>query len=71
MDKANFSSLSASWGFFYGTLLKRGIAGQFHHVSRRHLQKYVDEFCYRYNLRKADKEEAFLQTINLGLGVQG
>ena len=22
--------------------------GQFHSVSRKHLQRYVDEFCYRY-----------------------
>ena len=53
----------------FWALLKRGIAGQFHHVSRRHLQRYVDEFCYRYNLRKEDKAVAFFQTINLGLGV--
>jgi len=38
-------------------------------VSRRHLQRYVDEFCYRYNLRKADPFAAFDLTINRGLGV--
>ena len=43
--------------------------GQFHSVSRRHLQRYVDEFCYRYNLRKADPFDAFTLTINFGLGV--
>ena len=37
--------------------LKRGMFGQFHSVSRRHLQRYVDEFCYRYNLRKVDPFE--------------
>lgn len=31
--------------------LKRSINGTFHHVSRQHLQKYVNEFVYRYNLR--------------------
>ena len=35
----------------FWALLKRGMFGQFHSVSRRHLQRYVDEFCYRYNLR--------------------
>ena len=54
----------------FWALLKRGILGQFHHVSRRHLQRYVDEFCFRYNLRKMDPEQAFLGTINLGLGVK-
>jgi len=31
--------------------LKRSINGTFHHVSKQHSQKYVDEFVYRYNLR--------------------
>ena len=53
----------------FWALLKRGIMGQFHHVSRRQLQRYVDEFCFRYNLRNMDKAEAFLLTINRGLGV--
>ena len=53
----------------FWALLKRGMFGQFHSVSRRHLQKYVDEFCYRYNLRNADSMDAFALTINRGLGV--
>lgn len=36
----------------FWSLLKRGIMGQYHQVSARHLQKYVNEFCYRYNHRK-------------------
>jgi transposase-like protein len=39
-------------GFF--SLLKRGINGIFHHVSEKHLPKYVAEFEYRYNQRKID-----------------
>jgi hypothetical protein len=38
-------------GFF--SLLKRGINGSFHHVSRGHLHRYVDEFAFRYENRKA------------------
>jgi transposase-like protein len=34
--------------------LKRSINGTFHHVSRKHLQKYVNEFAYRYNRRKSE-----------------
>jgi transposase-like protein len=37
-------------GFF--SLLKRGINGTFHHVSRGHLQRYCDEFAFRYENRK-------------------
>jgi len=53
----------------FWALLKRGMFGQFHSVSRKHLQRYVDEFCYRYNLRKADPFTAFNLTIDRGLGV--
>ena len=53
----------------FWALLKRGMFGQFHSVSRRHLQRYVDEFCYRYNLRNADPLAASDLTINRGLGV--
>ena len=38
-------------GFF--SLLKRGINGTFHHVSRGHLDRYCDEFAFRYENRKA------------------
>lgn len=31
--------------------LKRSIHGTYHSVSPKHLQKYVDEFVFRYNLR--------------------
>lgn len=42
-------------GFF--SLLKRGIVGTFHHISKGHTARYVDEFAFRYNARKlADKE---------------
>jgi hypothetical protein len=37
-------------GFF--SLLKRGINGTFHHVGKKHLGRYVDEFAFRYNSRK-------------------
>jgi transposase-like protein len=33
-------------------LLKRGIHGTFHHVSKHHLHRYCDEFSFRWNGRK-------------------
>jgi transposase-like protein len=34
------------------SLLKRGVYGSFHHVSREHLGRYADEFAFRWNNRK-------------------
>jgi transposase-like protein len=33
--------------------LKRSVRGTYHFVSRKHLQKYVNEFSFRYNRRKS------------------
>ncbi|MDE7073610.1 MAG: IS1595 family transposase [Odoribacter sp.] len=39
--------------------LKRCIYGTYHKVSRKHLQKYVDEVVYRFNRRKLSLQELF------------
>ena len=39
-------------GFF--SLLKRGVYGTFHSVSKKHLHRYVAEFEFRYNGRYLD-----------------
>lgn len=36
----------------FWSLLKRGIIGIYHFTSKQHLQRYVDEFVFRYNTRK-------------------
>lgn len=43
------------------TLLKRGIIGSFHRVSIKHLQRYLDEFSYRFNRR--NDNGAFFETV--------
>ena len=53
----------------FWALLKRGLVGQFHSVTVRHLQRYVDEFCFRYNLRHFEQDDMFTYTINRCLGV--
>jgi transposase-like protein len=34
------------------SLLKRGIVGSFHQISRKHLHRYLSEFEYRFNRRE-------------------
>jgi transposase-like protein len=38
----------------YFALLKRGVHGTFHHVSKQHLPKYCNEFSFRWNFRKTN-----------------
>jgi transposase-like protein len=38
----------------YFALLKRGVHGTFHHVSKQHLKRYCDEFSFRWNYRKVN-----------------
>jgi transposase-like protein len=38
----------------YFALLKRGVQGTFHHVSKHHLKRYCKEFEFRWNHRKVN-----------------
>lgn len=38
----------------YFSILKRGIVGVYHHISTQHLDRYLDEFNFRYNSRKIE-----------------
>jgi hypothetical protein len=42
------------------SLLKRGIVGNFHKASIKHLRRYLDEFSYRFNRRS---EDDFIETV--------
>ncbi|MGB6064785.1 MAG: IS1595 family transposase [Desulfomonilaceae bacterium] len=47
----------------YFALLKRGVHGIFHHVSKHHLHRYCDEFSFRWNHRKIDDGERTIAVI--------
>ncbi len=36
----------------FWSLLKRGIVGNYHHVSREYFPLYLNEFSFRFNNRK-------------------
>jgi transposase-like protein len=44
-------------------LMKRGIHGIFHHVSRRHLRRYCDEFSFRWDHRKVTDGARMVEAI--------
>jgi transposase-like protein len=55
----------------YFGILKRGIVGTYHHVSEHHLQRYVNEFDFRFTNRSANGVEDFERAVNLLVGVKG
>lgn len=53
------------------SLLKRGITGSFHHVSKGHLHRYCSEFEFRYNTRTALGYNDAQRAAELVLGAEG
>ena len=43
-DRAHTNGMESVWA-----VLKRGVNGTFHHVSGKHLHRYLDEFTFRLN----------------------
>jgi len=47
----------------FWALFKRGYHGVYHWMSRKHMQRYVDEFAFRWNARSDSIENIFTQVI--------
>lgn len=52
----------------YHSLLKRGIIGAFHHVSDKHLPRYLAEFDRRWNSRTTTDGERTVRVIETAIG---
>lgn len=50
------------------SLLKRGIYGTFHSISRKHLHRYLAEFEFRYNARKITDGERVARAVRAAFG---
>lgn len=59
--KPDGSGTNTVEGFF--ALLKRGVFGTFHSVSKHHLHRYLAEFEFRYNTRGLDDGERTVEAI--------
>ena len=51
----NGTNTNTAESFF--SLLKRGVYGTFHHVSKTHLPRYCTEFEFRWNHRESEDGE--------------
>jgi len=49
-------------------LLKRGVHGTFHHISKKHLPRYCDEFSFRWNNRKVNDGSRSVKAIEGSVG---
>ena len=61
--KSHTNTLESSFG-----LLKRGVYGTFHSISRKHLHRYVGEFDFRWNTRKETDGQRTAKCIKKAAG---
>jgi len=52
----------------FWALLKRGYYGIYHHMSSKHLQRYIDEFSNRHNMIETSGIDKIKVTFNKGIG---
>lgn len=52
----------------YFALLKKGVIGSFHHISKEHLDRYCDEFSFRWNHRDIDDTARATAIVKGGVG---
>ena len=48
-DMAHTNGIESFW-----SMLKRGYTGVYHHISAKHLQRYIAEYAGRHNVREED-----------------
>jgi transposase-like protein len=54
----------------FWSLLKRGVIGTYHQVSKDYLPLYLNEFSFRHNFRNADDPLAQLNFIGVSVGAR-
>lgn len=59
-------STNTAESFF--ALMKRGVHGTFHYISKQHLSRYCDEFSFRWNFRKVTDGERATEALK---GIEG
>lgn len=54
----------------YFSLFKRGIMGAFHSVSRQHIDRYLNEFSFRWNNRELDDGAMLIRIVRGSEGMR-
>jgi len=62
-DGTNTNTIEGFWG-----IMKRGLVGTYHLMSVKHLNRYCDEFTYRYSTRMFDEQGRFNNSLGRSEG---
>ena len=62
-DKASTNGMESFW-----STMKRGLVGVYHHISPKHLQRYVDEYSGKAEIRDMDTEMQMAAMARNGMG---
>ena len=62
-ERADGSKVHVNHCESFFSLLRRGIMGAFHHISKEHLHRYCDEFAFRWNTRRLTDGERFVMAV--------
>ena len=69
VSKDGQTHIQSAEAFF--AIFKRGVMGSFHSISEQHLQRYLNEFAFRWNTRSALGIEDFDRAAMLLKGASG
>ena len=53
----------------FWAIIKRGYVGTFHYWSKKHLKRYIDEFCFRYNHRNCTNRDYIEKVFTNSIGI--
>lgn len=62
-DQVHVNGVESHW-----SMLKRGYIGTYHHMSVKHLDRYVNEFSGRHNVRPLDTEQQLTLLVQKSVG---